>query len=90
MIHDEYETPWTNLTECGSYYIETVLPNDEVPDIDPIYAEWLPVIKKLTYLGYTISVLALLLSVAIFVKIKYVYLVTAWRKDTHELIQHFY
>lgn len=73
MINEEYKTPWTNLTECGSYSIKAFLPNDAIPDIDPLYAKWLPVIEKLTYFGSTISIIALLLSVTIFVKIKYVY-----------------
>lgn len=77
---------WTNLSECGTLYMETFLPENDIPAVHPIYEEWFPIIKKVTYLGYILSFLSLLLSVCILVKIKYVYTKYFFKYTTYNYI----
>lgn len=70
MVQEVFESPWSNVTECGTYSIETFLPDEEMPYVHPIYETWIPIIKNITYLGYSVSLLALLVSLSILIKIK--------------------
>ncbi|KAF7272188.1 parathyroid hormone/parathyroid hormone-related peptide receptor-like [Rhynchophorus ferrugineus] len=64
-VREDLGTPWTNLTQCGSIYII-----DDFDDDSNFYDKWLPIIKNTAYLGYSVSMLSLVISLIIFINIK--------------------
>ncbi|XP_019874300.2 parathyroid hormone/parathyroid hormone-related peptide receptor-like [Aethina tumida] len=58
---------YTNYTLCGFMYFEY----KEQVDFNEIkYNKWLPVIKNISYFGYTLSIVSLIISIVIFITIK--------------------
>ncbi|KAG5868657.1 hypothetical protein JTB14_015665 [Gonioctena quinquepunctata] len=57
--------PYTNFTECGTFYIAS-----SSPVVDSLYPEWIPRIKAISCVGYSVSMISLVISIFIFVGIK--------------------
>ncbi|KAJ8913470.1 hypothetical protein NQ315_013850 [Exocentrus adspersus] len=69
FIPENYTEPWSNLTECGSFYIETGA-TELPPTLNPIYSQWLPVMKNISYFGYAISIVSLVTALCILINIQ--------------------
>ncbi|KAJ8945097.1 hypothetical protein NQ318_005278 [Aromia moschata] len=64
-----HTVPWSNLTQCGSFFIETGA-TELPPVLNPLYSLWIPILKNISYFGYAISIVSLITALSIFVNIK--------------------
>lgn len=74
--HPTLKKPWSNYTSCWNFFDnvtgsvdlknkENILANAE------FYETWLPIIKSISMIGYSLSLCFLVLSLIIFITIKY-------------------
>ncbi|CAG9823095.1 unnamed protein product [Phaedon cochleariae] len=69
-IPDGLTAAWSNLTQCGTFFVYTNATALPPALLDPIYPVWLPRIKAVSYFGYAVSVACLVVAICIFVSIK--------------------
>ncbi|XP_072382641.1 parathyroid hormone/parathyroid hormone-related peptide receptor-like isoform X1 [Diabrotica undecimpunctata] len=64
--------PFSNISQCGMFFITTnkTTLSPPISDLDIFYSEWIPRIKGISYCGYTLSIISLILSICIFISIK--------------------
>lgn len=63
-----HKSPSSNTSQCGGFFVNVGIA--QISNDDSIYLEWLPIIKDISYCGYSLSILSLILSIYIFVSIK--------------------
>ncbi|XP_056635934.1 parathyroid hormone/parathyroid hormone-related peptide receptor-like [Diorhabda sublineata] len=61
------KSPYSNTTQCGEFFVNLGIVSIED---DSIYLQWLPIIKEISYCGYSLSIISLILSIYIFTSIK--------------------
>ncbi|XP_018568225.1 parathyroid hormone/parathyroid hormone-related peptide receptor [Anoplophora glabripennis] len=69
FVPSNHSEPWSNLTECGPFFIETNS-TEAPPILHHFYSQWLPVLKNISYFGYAISIVTLITALCILVSIQ--------------------
>lgn len=72
FVHEEINKTWTNFSQC------TRLINKDTAKVDletnlenlAIYHLWIPKIKVINYVGYTLSITTLIIAIIIFLSFK--------------------
>lgn len=68
FVHEEYNKTWTNFTQCERL-IDVDTAKLDLPinwENLTLYYYWLPKIKTINYIGYSLSIATLVAAIAIF------------------------